>query len=107
MSAYEGPVTEHAVMQVDPARAAEFEAVLPEAIAVLSGCPGCRSVRVSRRVEEPGAYLLLVEWDTLADHVDGFRGSPAFDRWRALVRDFWLELPTVEHFALVSSSPPS
>ncbi|HEY5335325.1 MAG TPA: antibiotic biosynthesis monooxygenase family protein [Mycobacteriales bacterium] len=107
MSEHEGPVTEHAVMQVDPARAAEFEAVLPEAIAVLTGSAGCRSARVSRRVEAPGAYLLLVEWDSLADHVDGFRGSPAFDRWRSLVRDFWVELPTVEHFTPLVASPPS
>lgn len=102
MSEYEGSVTEHAVMQVDPARAEEFEAVLPEALAVLAASPGCRSARAGRRVEAPGAYLLLVEWETLADHVEVFRGSPAFDRWRGLVRDFWLELPTVEHFTRLS-----
>jgi heme-degrading monooxygenase HmoA len=105
MSTHEGPVTEHAVMQIDSGRAASFEAVLPEAIAVLAGSPGCRSVRVSRRVEAPGAYLLLVEWDTLADHVDGFRSSAAFDTWRSLVRDYWLELPTVEHFAVIATAP--
>lgn len=99
-----GPVTEHAIMTVDPARAAEFEAVLPAAIAHVRGAAGCRSARVSRRVEAPGAYLLVVEWGSLDDHVVGFRGSPAFPAWRALVAPYWLELPTVEHFTTVASA---
>jgi heme-degrading monooxygenase HmoA len=49
-------------------------------------------------VETPNRYLLLVEWDTLADHVDGFRNSDAFTRWRGLVAKFWDPLPTVLHF---------
>jgi quinol monooxygenase YgiN len=99
------PVTEHAIMRIDPAQQRAFEAALPGAITHLTGTPGCRSVRVSRRVEAPGAYLLIVEWDSLDDHLVGFRESPAFPAWRAVMTPFWLELPTVEHFTTVAQSP--
>jgi hypothetical protein len=34
----------------------------------------------------------------------GFRQSPAFAEWRAIVGPFFAVPPTVEHFALVAKS---
>ncbi len=101
-------VLEHAPLSVVPGREAEFEAAFDEARHHLAGAPGFRSLRLSRCVEDPSSYLLLVEWDTLADHVDGFRNSPAFTAWRELVAPFWEPLPTVRHFDdLVTMGDPS
>jgi heme-degrading monooxygenase HmoA len=91
-------VLEHVPISVIPGREAEFEAVFDEARHLLAGAGGFRSLRLSRCVERPSSYLLLVEWDTLADHVDGFRNSPAFTEWRALVGPLWNPLPDVTHF---------
>jgi heme-degrading monooxygenase HmoA len=91
-------VLEHVPISVIPGREAEFEAAFDEARHHLAGAVGFRSLRLSRCVEEPSSYLLLVEWDTLADHVDGFRNSPAFVQWRALVGGLWDPPPTVRHF---------
>jgi heme-degrading monooxygenase HmoA len=93
-----GPVLEHVPLEVVPGREAEFEVAFDEARHLVAASPGCRSVRLSRCVEEPHRYLLLIEWDTLDDHVVGFRQSAAFDAWRALVAPFWDPLPTVRHF---------
>ena len=49
-------------------------------------------------MEEPGSYLLLVEWDRLEDHVDGFRGSAEYQQWKALLHHFYDPFPTVSHF---------
>ena len=91
-------VLEHVPISVIPGREAEFEAAFDTARHLVAAAHGFRSLRLSRCVEEPSSYLLLIEWDTLADHVEGFRNSPAFSEWRALVGPLWDPLPTVTHF---------
>lgn len=91
-------VLEHVPISVIPGREADFEAAFDEARHLVAAARGFRSLRLSRCVEEPSSYLLLIEWDTLADHVEGFRNSPAFAEWRALVGPLWDPLPHVTHF---------
>ena len=42
--------------------------------------PGFRGLTLSRCLERPGTYLLLVGWDRLEDHTEGFASSPASAR---------------------------
>ena len=63
--------------------------------------PGFRNLSLSRCLERPGGYLLLVEWDRLEDHTEGFRGSPAYADWRALLHSFYDPFPVVEHYVSV------
>jgi heme-degrading monooxygenase HmoA len=60
--------------------------------------PGFRSLRLERCVEIPSRYLLLVEWDTLEHHTEGFRGSTEYREWRRLLHHFYDPIPTVEHY---------
>ncbi len=53
-----------------------------------------------------GRYLLLVRWETLEAHTIGFRGSPAYAEWRALLHHFYEPFPTVEHFDAVDLDSP-
>jgi heme-degrading monooxygenase HmoA len=92
-------VIEHALMQIVPGEEAAFEAVLPRALEVITSAEGCQSARVCAGVESPSCYLLLVEWDSVEAHVEGFRGSELFATWREIVSPFWAELPVVEHFS--------
>ena len=91
-------VREHAVLTVLPGREKEFEAALRQALPLISGSPGFVRLTVSRGVERPSDYLLLVEWNELEDHVEGFRGSAAYDQWRALLHHFYDPFPDVQHF---------
>lgn len=100
-------IVEHGLLHVVPGREEEFEAALAEAKLLVAAAPGFRSLRVSRGVESPSTYLLLVEWERLEDHTEGFRGSPAFTEWRRLVGDFWEPKPTVEHFRPVAEAAPT
>jgi quinol monooxygenase YgiN len=72
---------------------------------VLAQAKGCRGYKVHRSQESPERYVLQVVWDTLEDHTLGFRQSPAFARWRALIGPFFAAPPTVEHFEAVTASP--
>jgi len=49
-------------------------------------------------VEDDHRFLLLVRWDTLESHTEGFRGSPQYQEWRAILHDFYDPFPTVEHY---------
>ncbi len=50
------------------------------------------------------AIELQIFWATLEDHTIGFRQSPAFADWRAIVGPFFASPPVVEHFELVCKS---
>ncbi len=49
--------------------------------------------------ERPSAYLFTIRWETLADHLEGFRGSELFPEWRALIGPHFASPPAIEHFA--------
>jgi heme-degrading monooxygenase HmoA len=91
-------VLEHAVLQVVPGREDEFESAFADAAKIIASAQGFRSLRLSRGIEDGSRYLLLVEWDRLEDHVDGFRGSPAYQEWRRLLHHFYDPFPEVDHY---------
>ncbi|MGO9196817.1 MAG: antibiotic biosynthesis monooxygenase family protein [Acidimicrobiales bacterium] len=100
-------VLEHAVLDVKPAETEGFEDAFAAAIPLIATSPGCRSVRLERCVEQGSRYLLLVEWDSLEAHTEGFRGSPVYQQWRALLHHFYEPMPTVEHYEAVLGSATS
>ena len=91
-------ILEHAPLDVAPGREPAFEAAFAEARAIITSMPGFVSLRLARCLERPNRYLLLVEWETLEHHTVGFRTSPEYERWRALLHHFYDPMPTVEHY---------
>jgi heme-degrading monooxygenase HmoA len=94
-------ITEHAVLPVIPGREDDFERAFAEASAIITSMPGCRSVSLSRSIESPSSYLLLVEWEKLEDHTIGFRKSTRYEEWRTLLHHFYDPFPRVEHYQTV------
>jgi len=91
-------ITEHALLEVVPGRAEEFVAAMERAKDLIAASPGFVSLRVERCIEHPSRFLLLVEWEHLEDHTEGFRGSAAYEDWRAALHHFYDPFPVVEHF---------
>jgi heme-degrading monooxygenase HmoA len=58
---------------------------------------GCHSMRMTRGVETPTRFVLLVEWASLDAH-QGFRDSDRFGPWREAVSPHFAGPPVVEHF---------
>ena len=94
-------ITEHALLEVMPGREDAFVAAMEPAKANIAASPGFVSLRVERCVERPNCFLLLVEWERLEDHTEGFRGSAAYEDWRAALHHFYDPFPVVEHFETV------
>ena len=94
-------ILEHALLPVNPGREADFERAFAVAQDIIAAMPGFRGLTLSRCIEHPATYLLVVEWDRLEDHTVGFRGSPEYQRWSDLLHSFYDPFPVVEHFAPV------
>ena len=91
-------ILEAAQIQVKSGEEAAFEVAMRRAAPVIAGAAGYVSHEVQRCIETPGRYLLLVRWETLEAHTVGFRGSPAFAEWRAIIGGFFASAPMVEHY---------
>jgi len=94
-------ITEHALLDVVPGRELEFVGAMQRAKSLIAASPGFVSLRVERCLERPSRFLLLVEWECLEDHTEGFRQSPAYEEWRAALHHFYDPFPVVEHFEVV------
>ena len=94
-------ITEHAVLDVVPGRELEFVGAMQRAKSLIAASPGFVSLRVERCLERPSRFLLLVEWECLEDHTEGFRQSPTYEEWRAALHHFYDPFPVVEHFEAI------
>lgn len=85
-----------------PGLEAEFESAFAEARPIIASMPGFLSLQLLRGIESASTYLLLVEWETVEHHEVGFRQSPEYQQWRALLHRFYEPFPVVEHYQHVS-----
>lgn len=97
-------VLEIASYLVRPGEEDAFSAAYRTARPILTGAPGCRSVRMTRGVESPSRFVLLVEWDQLESAERGFRQTDRLGRWRRLLEPFYAEPPRIEHTVDVPSA---
>ena len=95
-------IEEVADLRIKPGQQQEFEAAIHKGVTtIISQSKGFQGYTVSRSIETPERYLLRIQWDTLEDHMVGFRESELFPQWRAIVGPFFTAPPAVEHFARV------
>jgi heme-degrading monooxygenase HmoA len=98
-------ILEVADIRIQPGRQAEFDAAIQHGLAtVIAHAQGFHGFKVHKGIESPERYLLTIWWATLEDHTVGFRESPAFAQWRAIVGPFFAQPPVVEHFDLLAKS---
>ena len=74
---------------------------------MIARAKGYVSHRLVKGVESPERYLLMIRWQTLEDHTEGFRGSSLYAEWRGIVGPFFAQPPSVEHFSDLTESAPS
>lgn len=91
-------ILEHALLQVRSGEESAFELAMAEARPLTAASPGFLGIEVRPAVETPGLYLLLVRWESVADHRDGFRQSARYEQWRALLHRFYDPMPKVDYF---------
>jgi heme-degrading monooxygenase HmoA len=90
-------VLEVALLDVKPGSEEAFAAGYAQAADLVAQTPGCLSMRMTRGIETPTRFVLLVEWESVAAH-EQFRDSDRFARWRELIGPHFAAAPQVEHF---------
>jgi heme-degrading monooxygenase HmoA len=92
---------ERAEIPVAAGKEADFAAALANGgLALLAGAKNCSSARLGRGVENPGKFILLLEWDSVESHV-AFTKTPEFDQFKALAGPFFAGAPNMEHFEIL------
>jgi heme-degrading monooxygenase HmoA len=91
-------IIEHALLQVRAGEESAFEAAMAKARPLIAASPGFIGIEVRPAVEAAGLYLLLVRWESIADHRDGFRKSDRYQQWRDLLHRFYDPMPRVDYF---------
>ncbi|MEP7348464.1 MAG: antibiotic biosynthesis monooxygenase [Sphingorhabdus sp.] len=91
-------IIEHALLQVRAGEELAFEAAMAEAKPLIAASPGFLGIEVRPSAESAGTYLLLVRWQSVADHRDGFRQSDRYQAWRDLLHQFYDPMPTISYF---------
>ena len=92
-------ILEHALLRVKFDAAESFEASMSRALLIIESAPGCHGGEVRRQIEDPEVYLLLVRWESVEAH-QAFRESELFESWRTLTHPWYVETPSVTHFAM-------
>jgi heme-degrading monooxygenase HmoA len=92
-------ILEVAVLDVKPDQTKTFESAFATAGGIIARAKGYRGHELRRCIERPDRYLLLVRWDTLENHTEGFRKSADYQEWKRLLHHFYDPVPTVEHYS--------
>jgi len=91
-------ITEIAVLNIKKDESEEFEAAFHTAQTIISASKGYIQHELLKCMEEADKYLLVVQWQTLEDHTEGFRKSSLYNEWKNLLHHFYQPFPVVEHY---------
>ena len=98
-------VLEVALLNVIDGQTDEFEAAFRQASTYIAVIPGYISHELQKCIDTPQRYILLVYWDTLKAHTEGFRQSAGYQEWKRLLHHFYDPFPLVEHFESILRYP--
>jgi quinol monooxygenase YgiN len=97
-------VIERVELPIHTGREGEFEQAMQAALDLLRQADGCDWLTLSRGIEQPSRYLLLIGWDSL-DHHMAFTRTDEFTRFREAAKPFFADKPSMHHFAPVIDKP--
>lgn len=97
-------ILEVAILDIKPGQEADFELAFSKAQNIISAMPGYLSHQLQRCIEQRSRYILLVNWQDLESHTQGFRGSAQYQEWKALLHHFYSPFPEVQHYQVVENN---
>jgi len=91
-------ILEVAILNVIPGTEDDFLEAFSKAQHIISKMAGYISHQLKRCIENTSQFILLVEWEKLTDHTEGFRKSVQYQEWKSLLHHFYDPFPVVEHY---------
>jgi heme-degrading monooxygenase HmoA len=92
-------ILEHAVLDVREGEEKSFESAFGRVRPLIEKTPGFQRLELRPCIERAGRYLLLVWWDSVEAHTQGFRGSARYAEWKKALHHFYEPFPEVQHYA--------
>lgn len=86
---------------IPPESSEHFVQAYKEAGAYLKSSEHCLSYEVIRGVEEPNHFIVRIEWDSVEGHMQGFRMSPDFQHFFALVKPYFSAILEMKHYRMI------
>jgi heme-degrading monooxygenase HmoA len=94
-------ILEVAILDIKPGQEMDFESDFAKAQSIISSMDGYISHQLQRCIEQDNRYILLVNWQTLEAHTEGFRLSKDYQEWKALLHHYYDPFPNVQHYQRV------
>ncbi|WP_443938019.1 antibiotic biosynthesis monooxygenase family protein [Pedobacter sp. MW01-1-1] len=96
-------ILEVAILTIKTGSSDAFESAFQEAQKIISSMEGYVSHELKKCLEQAEKYILLVNWETLEAHTEGFRKSAEYQNWKSLLHHFYEPFPIVEHYVAVEA----
>jgi heme-degrading monooxygenase HmoA len=94
-------ILEVATLNVIPGQEDDFIKNFKVAAKIISRMNGYTSHQLQRCMENTSQFILLVEWEKLSDHTEGFRSSDEYQEWKKLLHHFYDPFPKVKHYEII------
>lgn len=91
-------ITEIAILNIKDSQSNEFEKSFEIAKNIISSMKGYLEHELLKCMEQENQYILIVRWENLKDHTEGFRKSEEYQEWKNLLHHYYEPFPTVEHY---------
>lgn len=91
-------ITEIVILNIKATQSHAFEASFKQASILIAGAEGYIEHELLKCVENADQYLLIVRWNKLEDHTEGFRKSDPYQDWKKLLHHYYDPFPVVEHY---------
>ncbi len=98
-------ILEIVTIQVKAGQEAAFEEAFIEASKFIAAADGYIAHELRRCLETKGKYVNLVKWQTVDDHMVGFRESERFQQFRVLLSPFYESPSQMNHYEIVMQNP--
>jgi heme-degrading monooxygenase HmoA len=97
-------IFESAVFHIKKGKEQEFEAAFKEAVSLIASVDGYISHTLNKSMEDESSYMVIVVWDSVESHMEGFVQSELFEQWKEKMDPFFEPNIWMNHFQTVQSS---
>ena len=95
-------IVEYIRYAIDDARAEAFVNDYAGAATSLEASQHALAWELARRVDDPTQFVLRIEWDSAAGHMEGFRRSAEFRNFFSHIRPYVNDILEMRHYELTS-----
>ena len=95
-------VTEIAILNICKEQNIAFEKSFAAAKNIIASMKGYIEHELLKCMEEENKYLLIVRWQKVEDHTEGFRKSEEYNKWKKLLHHYYNPFPVVEHYEKIN-----